>query len=364
MNAPLALASAAQVPDAACGPAESAAALCRTLYRATGNEVLARMSDALLVRPAKVLLVLAGAMLVTRLARRSLARFVSGLAGDRVQRGLVSLREHAPGVASPAGGVPTSRSLKRAETIGNLLRSTITLVVWAVAALTIMSELGLDLGPLLAGAGIAGVALGFGAQHLVRDFLSGMFMLIEDQYGVGDVIDVGPASGVVESVSLRSTRIRDVEGTVWHMPNGSISRVGNKSQQWSRALLDIEVSYSTHTDHAESTIQRVADEMALDPEWSADILGPPEVWGVEQLGADGVTIRLVVKTRPLAQWNVARQLRSRLKATFAEEGIEIPFPQRVVWHRGVEDARPAPSADGHRPAFAPTPSEDHAPSGR
>ncbi|MDQ6937020.1 MAG: mechanosensitive ion channel family protein [Actinomycetota bacterium] len=345
MHALAALTGVVQVPDAACGPAKDASALCRSLYRLTGNEFLSRSSDAFVVRPAKILLVLVGALLVTKFARRTLTRFVAGLAGERVQRGLLSLREHAPGVASPAGGQPTARSLQRAETMGNLLRSIVTVAVWIIAVVTILGELGVDLGPFLAGAGIAGIALGFGAQHMVRDFLSGMFMLIEDQFGVGDVIDVGPASGVVESISLRSTRLRDVEGTVWHVPNGTIARVANKSQQWSRALLDIEVAYATDTDHAESVIQQVADDLWRDPQWSADILGRPEVWGVENLGADGVTIRLVVKTRPLSQWNVARQLRARLKSAFEGVGIEIPFPQRAVWHRD------APAADDQeRPA--------------
>ena len=335
---PALIAQVAGSEEAACGPATDASALCGALYRWTGNEFVARASDAIIIRPAKIVVILVAALLITRFARRALTRFVAGLAGERMQRGLGSLRERAAGVAGP-GGEPSPRSMKRAETIGNLLRSTITVVVWTVAVLTIMSEIGLDLGPFLAGAGIAGIALGFGAQNMVRDFLSGMFMLIEDQYGVGDVIDVGPASGVVESVSLRTTRLRDVEGTVWHVPNGTIDRVANKSQQWSRALLDIEVAYATETPLAEAIILRVANELSQDPKWEKDILSPPEVWGVERLGADGMTIRLVVKTKPLSQWNVARQLRARIKAAFDAEGIEIPFPQRVLWHRtegGVE----------------------------
>ena len=178
--------------EPACGPAEEASALCTALYRWTGNEVIARASDAVILKPAKVGLILVVALVVTRLARRALARFVAGLAGDRMQRSLGSLREHAPGVSTGPSGTPSVRAVKRAESIGALLRSVITVVMWSVAILMIMGELGLDLGPLLAGAGIVGIALGFGAQNMVRDFLSGIFMLIEDQYGVGDVIDVGP----------------------------------------------------------------------------------------------------------------------------------------------------------------------------
>jgi small conductance mechanosensitive channel len=182
------------------------------------------------------------------------------------------------------------------------------------------------------------VALGFGAQSLVKDFLAGMFILIEDQYGVGDIVDVGelsatPVSGVVEAVSLRATRLRSVNGTVWHVPNGTILRVGNMSQQWARALLDVTVGYGADTDEAQAIIKRVADDVWQDPAWSGQVLEEPEVWGIEDLGADGVTIRLVVKTQPAEQFVVLRELRSRIKLALDDAGVEIPFPQRVVWVR-------------------------------
>jgi small conductance mechanosensitive channel len=206
-------------------------------------------------------------------------------------------------------------------------------VIWATAALMCLGEVGIDLGPLIAGAGVLGVAIGFGSQSLVRDFLSGAFILVEDQFGVGDIVDVGEASGTVEAVSLRTTRLRAIDGTVWHVPNGEIRRVGNMSQHWSRALLDIEVAYDTVVAHARSVIKRVADAV-----WAEDdgVLEEPELWGVEQLGANGVMLRLVVKTTPSQQWRVSRQLRERIKAAFDEEGIEIPFPQQTVWHKPAE----------------------------
>ena len=198
-----------------------------------------------------------------------------------------------------------------------------------------LGEVGIDLGPLLAGAGVLGVAIGFGSQSLVRDFLSGTFILVEDQFGVGDIVDVGEASGTVEAVSLRTTRLRAIDGTVWHVPNGEIRRVGNMSQHWSRALLDIEVAYDTVVEHARSVIKRVADAV-----WAEDdgVLEEPELWGVEQLGANGVMLRLVVKTTPSQQWRVSRELRERIKVAFDEEGIEIPFPQQTVWHKPAEVA--------------------------
>jgi small conductance mechanosensitive channel len=203
--------------------------------------------------------------------------------------------------------------------------------VWTIAGAMILSELGVSLGPLIAGAGIAGVALGFGAQSLVKDFISGTFMLIEDQYGVGDIIDAGEASGTVEAVSLRTTRLRDVNGTVWHIPNGNILRVGNMSQQWARALLDVSLPVDTDVEHDLEVIKRVADGVWNDPDWRSAILEEPEVWGVERLGPEAVVLRLVVKTKPAEQFPVMRELRRRLLEAFAAEGIELPDAGRVVW---------------------------------
>jgi small-conductance mechanosensitive channel len=237
------------------------------------------------------------------------------------------------------------RRRQRAETIGSVLRSLSSILIFGVALTTVLGELGVDLGPVLASAGILGVALGFGAQNLVKDFLNGIFMILEDQYGVGDAIDVGEASGIVEAVGLRVTRLRSVDGTVWHVRNGEILRVGNMSQGWSRALLDVSVAYGTDVEHALEVIERVADEVAAGDKVGAFVLDEPEVWGVERLGADGIDIRLVVKTAPLEQWKVARELRSRLKEAFDAEGIEIPFPQRSLWLRTSPDGPAAPVTD-------------------
>lgn len=324
----------------ACGPAEDASSLCLAIYRATGNKLLASTADTVIVKPAKVLLILLLAYVVTRLIARSIRRFVRSVSGEKVQRRLGTLREHAPSALVASGPGPSVRATQRAETIGALFRSISAFSVWAVAALMVMDELGLAIGPLIAGAGIVGIALGFGAQNLVRDFLSGIFMLVEDQYGVGDIIDVGPASGTVEAVSLRTTRIRDVNGVVWHIPNGNIERIANKSQQWSRALLDFEVAYDTDVDFAGDVIKRTTVHAWDSETWRDVILEEPEVWGVENLGADGVTIRVAVKTLPGKQFPVARHLRARIKEAFQEAGIEIPFPQRMIWHRTDGDKLP------------------------
>ncbi|HWH29070.1 MAG TPA: mechanosensitive ion channel domain-containing protein [Mycobacteriales bacterium] len=251
--------------------------------------------------------------------------------------------------------IAAERRRQRAETVGSVLRSFASIVVFGIAFAMVLSEFEIDLGPAIAGAGIVGVALGFGAQNLVKDFLNGIFMILEDQYGVGDAVDVGEASGIVESVGLRTTRLRSVDGTVWHVRNGEVLRVGNMSQGWSRALLDVSVAYGTDVDHASDVIKRVADEVWRGDRVGEFVLDEPEVWGVEQLGADGIAIRLVVKTAPLEQWKVARELRRALKEAFDDEGIEIPFPQRALWIRSDPEHPPQPVTDPTPAMPAPSP---------
>ncbi len=318
-----------------CGPPAEAGKLCRGVYDLTGNETLARAADVFLAKPAKLALIVVLAWLAAKLARRAIRRFTRGLGHVRVDVGTVVDRSPGTLLRTQAS---TTRATQRAETVGALLGSVASFLIWTVGVLMALGELGLQLGPLLAGAGIVGVAVGFGAQNLVRDFLSGIFMLIEDQYGVGDVIDAGPASGTVEGVSQRTTRLRDIEGNVWHIPNGTIARVANKSQQWSRSLLDLPVPYDTDTDRALGLMRQVAAEIWRDDGWSDAILEEPEVWGVENLGKDALTIRLAAKTKPLMQWKVGREIRRRVKAAFDAECIEISSPQRMVWERSSTDA--------------------------
>jgi small conductance mechanosensitive channel len=262
---------------------------------------------------------------------------LSALRSGAVQERVGSLR-----ASTPAALLQTSehsvRAEQRIDALTSVLRSLLTFVIYGIAVFMVMGQVGIELGPLIAGAGIIGVALGFGSQSLVKDFLSGVFILVEDQFGVGDIVELdGQTAGVVDAVSLRTTRLRAVDGTLWHVPNGEIRRVGNKSQHWSRALIDVEVAYNTDLDHAESVIASTAEELAAgDP----DVIEAPEVWGVERLGAHGISIRLVVKTRPSEQFRLSRELRRRIKAAFDREGIEIPFPQQTVWHR-AHDFAPA-----------------------
>ncbi len=316
-----------QVADA-CG--DDPTWICRQVLESTDSEGWARASDVLVAKPAHILLILVVAWVANRLLHRAIRRFTERIANPEAQERIQRLRHHAPD-ALQSHGAQSLRSAARATTLSHLLRSATSAVVWTIAGAMILGELGVALGPLIAGAGIAGVALGFGAQSLVKDFISGTFMLIEDQYGVGDIIDAGEATGTVEAVSLRTTRLRDVNGTVWHIPNGNILRIGNMSQQWARALLDVSLATDTAVDHAQEVIKRVADSVWNDPEWRGDILEEPEVWGVEKLGPDAIVIRLVVKTKPSEQFTVMRELRRRLLDAFAAEGVELPDPGRIVW---------------------------------
>jgi small-conductance mechanosensitive channel len=286
-------------------------------------------------QPATALLILVVAWVANRLVRRAIRRLVASMSEDR---GLAALR--APSALSRTGEIPSLRRVQRAETVGALLASVASFGIWTLAGLMALGTLGLDLGPLIAGAGIVGVAVGFGSQNLVRDFISGIFMLMEDQYGVGDVVDAGPAAGTVEGVGLRTTRLRDVDGTLWHIPNGEIRRVGNRSQGWARALVDIEVAYTTDLDDATRTIEEVAHKLYVDEQWAPKILEQPEVWGVEELGPDGIRVRLVAKTRPLEQWKVARELRARLKVAFDQAGIEVSA-QKAITTSGDDQGQPA-----------------------
>lgn len=225
----------------------------------------------------------------------------------------------------------TMRAELRATTLGGVMSDVARFVIWAIATVTALSLVGIPIGPLIAGAGIAGLAIGFGAQSLVRDFFAGFFILLEDQFGVGDVIVVSPdVFGKVEEVTLRVTRLRSLDGTVWFVPNGEIRQIGNRSKEWARALVDIEVAYGENVDDVIPVIQQIGRKLRADPELGPKILEDIEILGVEQLGSSGVVIRTYFKTLPLEQFPVARRLRQEVKRAFDDLGIEIPFPHRKI----------------------------------
>lgn len=337
--------------------------ICEWVYDLTSNEGLAEFVQ-LISKPINAGFILVVAYFLARIARRLIRRFTDRLVAAQEEKAEEAVFEEPSTegndeearAAFAEWAVRRSQYLKdqaargrqRAETLGAVLSSGATIVIWTIAVMIALGEIDLDVGPLIASAGIVGIALGFGAQSLVKDFLSGIFMLIEDQFGVGDIVDVGDAVGVVEAVSLRITQVRDVNGTLWHVPNGEITRVANKSQQWARAVLDLDVAYDTDIGKAFEVIQAAADSVWHDRLDAATILERPEIWGVERFGPDAVTIRLVAKVEPAEQWAASRQLRARIKEAFDREGIVIPFPQRTVWMHEV----PSKSQTQPRPAAA------------
>jgi len=259
----------------------------------------------------KIALILAIALVASRVGGAFARRFVNSL-GTR----------SALYIESP-------RAEQRIRTIGGVVASLVRIAVWVLAAIYIFDLLGFNLGPLLAGASIIGIALGFGAQTLVRDFLSGFFILVEDQYGVGDVVTVTEkVSGTIEEVNLRVTRLRGVDGTVWYVPNGEIRTVGNAAKDWARALVDVVLPYAADSDTALRAIAEEAQAFAEDPAWSDDVLEPPEVWGVETVAAEGVTVRIAAKTMPTRNHVVARALRGRITERLRRDGIIVPVTTR------------------------------------
>jgi moderate conductance mechanosensitive channel len=268
----------------------------------------------------KIIGTLVGAMLLRWVLHHAIDRVV-GTALTRAARHESQSPRRASRVLAQATGLDQARRTQRAATMGAVLKSTSTFVIAAMALLTVMATLGLPLGPLLASAGVAGVALGFGAQSLVKDFLSGTFMILEDQYGVGDVIDTGEAIGTVEDVTLRVTRLRDASGIVWYIRNGEIIRIGNRSQGWSTALVDIPVGYDESLDTVLPLIREVVHELDEDEEWSSRLLEEPVVAGVESMAGGVVTVRIIARCAPNEDFPVSREIRERVKVAFDRAGI-------------------------------------------
>jgi moderate conductance mechanosensitive channel len=266
------------------------------------------------------------------LARWFLHRLIDRLV-HRAVEGLPTavLKRHRDDEVEEPPLLTSGRRVQRAETMGSLLKSVTSIVIVTIVVITAIAELGYPVAPLLASAGVVGVALGFGAQSLVKDFLSGVFMIFEDQYGVGDVVDLGEANGTVETVGLRVTRLRDVQGTVWYVRNGEILRVGNQSQNWARTVLDIPVALDQDLRRVQDVLRDVAHDLWDDEDFRGLVIEEPSVWGVEELTPNWALVRVTLKTAPLEQWAVAREMRQRVKIRFDHEGIELAHPAAVPW---------------------------------
>ncbi|MGH3658911.1 MAG: mechanosensitive ion channel family protein [Micromonosporaceae bacterium] len=305
------------------------------------------MSDgtAWLMVAVRIVVIIVLALVFRWLAHRAIRRMIRNTGGGETPLVLRPLKERAPALAQ-ATGLLSERRRQRAQTIGSVLRNVASIAIFTIAVLLVLSELEINLAPLLASAGIAGVALGFGAQYVVRDVISGMFMIVEDQYGVGDTVDFGEATGEVEAVGLRVTTVRDVRGVVWYVRNGEVIRVGNHSQGWARAVIDVPIGIGTGMDEAVSVIRESAEQLADDPEVADKLIGVPEIWGVENVTIDGAVVRVVVKTVAGEQWVIGRKLRRRVVDALHESGISSSLANARVYVRstaagGTEPAGPA-----------------------
>ena len=290
----------------------------------------------LLGTPLQIAVIVLLAIVVRWGLHRLIGRIADGIVHGR--GGLGRLDERFSGAtAFLSAPLASARREQRARTTASVLKSATTAVVAVVAGLTLLDTVGAKITPLLASAGVLGVALGFGAQTMIKDLIAGLFMIVEDQYGVGDVVDLGEITGTVESVGLRVTRLRDADGTVWYLRNGEVQRVGNRSQGTARAVLDVGLGTGTDLARAQALLLDVARVLAKDPDFAGVVIDEPQVWGLEAVTADGVAVRLVVRTQPLRQWTVARELRRRILERFEAE--RLPRPTGL-------DTPPAPAPQG------------------
>lgn len=309
---------------------------CERVFEWTGSKAWAHVAEWFIAKPLAILIVVIVAAVVAMVVRWLISRSMGRLlmAGSPKKHGGNGRLRRRTSEMLLASGDTSVRTEARLETLTAVFRSIGTALVWFVALFLSLEILGISLGPLLATAGIVGVALGFGTQTMVRDFISGFFIVAEDQFGVGDTIDVGGgAKGVVERITLRATHIRDSEGTMWHVANGQIVKVANKSQEWARALIDVVLPYDADISVVSDVMQEVADAIQADPEWSEKIIERAEIWGIQEFDPDGVHVRMVIKTEPAAQFGVLRELRARMKETFDSRGISFAYagsPMQVV----------------------------------
>jgi small-conductance mechanosensitive channel len=321
-------------------------ALCK-LVAERGPDWLAASSYVFIIKPLRIIAIIVVAMLVRWLLHRAIKRLTRTTTRASMPALLKPLRERGEQQAEESQFIPERRR-QRAEAIGSVLRSFVTAVVFTMAAMLVLGELGFNLAPLLASAGIAGVALGFGAQSLVKDLIAGLFMLLEDQYGVGDSVDLGDASGVVETVGLRVTTVRDARGVLWYIRNGEIVRVGNKSQGWALVVIDIPIGF-VHAEQASAVLRAAALALAADPGHAKEFLEPPDVVGVEQLTVDGAVIRTIAKTTADGQPTVQRELRRALTEAMDSSGLsERIAASRLVPRSAVPPTGFSPDSDNGR----------------
>ena len=289
--------------------------------------------------PLQILLVLVIAVLLRLAARKSIGRAVNRM----IEKPVKAPRRWSRRQSEGTQGQARERRRQRAKTIGGVLRSAATIVIFSVAAVMILGELSIDVAPIIASAGIVGLAFGFGAQSLVSDFISGLFMLMEDQYGVGDYVDIDGTGGTVEEVGLRVTKLRDMDGAVWYVRNGQVLKLGNYSQDWACSVLDVPIGYDHDVEAATEALEEAAWSLWDDPAWREKVMDSPQIWGITSLAREAVTLRVSVNTAPSMQWGVGRELRGRIKESLDRKGIEIPLMNQQIQMGGPTEAGDVPS---------------------
>jgi small-conductance mechanosensitive channel len=320
--------------------------VCSRVYEWTGNQWLANSSYWIIVKPLRILAIILAALLIRWLLHRAIQRLTNSTTRASMPALLKPLKERTAQTAEEGQFIPERRR-QRAEAIGSVLRSFVTAVVFTMGALLVFGELGFNLGPLLASAGIVGVALGFGAQSLVKDLIAGLFMLLEDQYGVGDTVDLGEAVGVVETVGLRITTVRDMRGVLWYIRNGEIVRVGNKSQGWALVVIDIPIGF-VNSEEAIGVLKTAARTVAESVEHKNEFLEPPDVVGVEQLTVDGAVIRTIAKTTADGQPVVQRELRRALTEALELGGLSERIAASRLMPRSAVPPPYLPPSEPHK----------------
>jgi small conductance mechanosensitive channel len=339
MTAPLGLASipatSGQTPslERECGAEPGI--VCRIIWDISHSQHAAAIAG-----PAEIAVRIVFVLVLALLLRAAAMRLVARISNRVLAMQDTGGRSHA---------MFRERRAQRATALASVLGNAASVLIFSIAAVIVLSDLGLNIAPVLASAGVLGVAFGFGAQNLVKDFLAGIFMLLEDQYGVGDEVQVSGVSGTVEAVSLRITRLRDVNGVVWHIRNGTIKQAGNASHGWARAVVDVPVPYQSELPAARAALQQAADAMWADSAWHDVLLEQPEVWGIQDMTATTVLVRVVARTAPLRQTEVTRELRERLKAAVDAGHLSVPAQagpaQAGPAQAGPAQARPTQAAE-------------------
>ena len=283
------------------------------------------LADFFAGKPFKILMIIAVALIARALIVRAIDRVANR--AIKINKERATRDDRSP--ETPEEHIEQMRREQRARSISQLLRTTVTGFLWVMTVVTVMSTLGINIGPIVASAGVVGVALGFGAQTLVKDYLAGIFSILEDQFGIGDLVDVGPVVGIVEEVGLRVTRLRDLSGVVWYVRNGEILRVANRSQGWTMAVVDVPVSYDSDLEVVKSIVEKVADDMSQDESCAELIIDRPEYAGVESVSGEAVVIRVTARALPDKQVAASREIRERMKNALDAAGITVPVIMRI-----------------------------------